>query len=186
MKKRNKSSNLTEEQKAQKRADYHAKKEYYKSYRDGRKEEISKYHREFHAENREKRNAKNREFYNKVKSTPEFKKVRRDYQIKYQQIANTKNRIRNRSQPAKIAAKAAKRRCAKRNATPNWLTKEHFEEIQEFYTLAQELAWLNEGEVFHVDHIIPIRGKNVCGLHVPWNLQLLPATKNLRKSNKLI
>jgi hypothetical protein len=68
-------------------------------------------------------------------------------------------------------------------ATPSWLTNEMLQEIKLIYKRRQELSESTTIE-YHVDHIIPIQGGNVCGLHVPWNLQILTAEENLRKSNK--
>ena len=82
-----------------------------------------------------------------------------------------------------VNAITAKRRAVKLQATPPWLTKDQFKEIRYFYTLAKELQWLSE-ESLEVDHIIPLQGNNVSGLHVPWNLQILPRSLNARKSNK--
>lgn len=79
--------------------------------------------------------------------------------------------------------KEAKRRASKLKATPPWLSEEHKKQIDGVYWLAQDLRSVT-GEAYHVDHITPLKGKNVCGLHVPWNLQVLPADINLSKSNK--
>jgi len=85
----------------------------------------------------------------------------------------------------KINAKTAKRRALKLKATPSWLTKTDFDQIAELYTCAQMFK-LYTGQEYHVDHIVPLQGKNVCGLHVPWNLQVIPAKENVTKSNKLL
>lgn len=76
-----------------------------------------------------------------------------------------------------------KRKKKVRVATPNWLSKSQKAEIQNFYWLAQDLKSVT-GESYHVDHIVPLVGDHVCGLHVPWNLQVLPADINLSKGNK--
>lgn len=76
-----------------------------------------------------------------------------------------------------------RRYVSKKSATPNWLTQDHLNQIAMFYQHARDCEIVT-GELYHVDHIIPIQGKDVCGLHVPWNLQVLPADVNIRKSNK--
>lgn len=68
----------------------------------------------------------------------------------------------------------------KSTAMPAWANKS---EIRKIYAEARKMTKVT-GEVHHVDHIIPIKGKNVCGLHVETNLQILTASENLRKFNK--
>lgn len=72
-----------------------------------------------------------------------------------------------------------------RLATPKWLTAEHKMEIRLKYRLAIELS-RRTGVRHAVDHIIPLQGEEVCGLHVPWNLEVITQDENLKKSNKLV
>ena len=83
----------------------------------------------------------------------------------------------------KSAKRAAKRRAQKLKATPEWLSNDQLLFIESFYTQARDCE-LVSGEKYHVDHIVPLQGRNVCGLHVPWNLQVLPSDINISKSNQ--
>lgn len=80
-------------------------------------------------------------------------------------------------------ASYAKRRAAKLQRTPNWLTERDFKVIKGFYTIAQMLSKVNN-EVWHVDHKIPLQGVFVSGLHVPSNLQLMRGIENETKRNE--
>jgi hypothetical protein len=68
----------------------------------------------------------------------------------------------------------AKRRAAIRQRTPSWAD---LQSIKQFY--------INCPDGHHVDHVVPLRGKNVCGFHSQHNLQYLPAAENQRKFNRL-
>lgn len=77
----------------------------------------------------------------------------------------------------------AKRRASKLQATPSWLSDKDHEQIKRIYTACSNVN-KRTGKTHHVDHIVPLQGENVCGLHVPWNLAIIPASMNLSKSNK--
>lgn len=90
--------------------------------------------------------------------------------------------IRAKSRHKRTAAQI-KREANKIQRTPRWLTQLHFDQIELFYESARELT-KEFGFQIDVDHIIPLRGVNVSGLHVPWNLQLLSHDENMSKGNK--
>lgn len=84
--------------------------------------------------------------------------------------------------PEKAAAQVRMRQARKVQAMPTWANQAR---IEEFYKSARDMTVLT-GIQHHVDHIIPLRGKLVCGLHNEFNLQVLPAAVNQAKSNKLV
>ena|SRR5665213_779655 len=105
------------------------------------------------------------------------------YYAKYRSksLARVKQwRLNNLSKAAILGKSRSK---AIRERTPKWLTELHYAQMDLFYQSARALT--KELDIkFQVDHIIPIKGKNVSGLHVPWNLQVLPASLNISKGNR--
>lgn len=92
--------------------------------------------------------------------------------------ANTYSKIHYVNNKAMYFERSARRRAAKRLATPGWLAPDQIAQMVEIYK--------NCPKGYHVDHIVPLNNPNVCGLHVPWNLQYLPAAENRKKFNKLL
>ena len=84
----------------------------------------------------------------------------------------------------KIRADTKARRRKHRQATPPWLSKKHRTEIRQIYQIAMTMTKIT-GVQYVVDHIDPLRSEVLCGLHVPWNLQVITQAENLTKSNKV-
>jgi hypothetical protein len=82
-----------------------------------------------------------------------------------------------------VRADTKARRRKHRDATPPWLTRKQKSEIRQLYQIAITMTQTT-GEQYVVDHIVPLRGEAVCGLHVPWNLRVITQEENLKKSNK--
>lgn len=83
--------------------------------------------------------------------------------------------------PEQEVAKVQRRNAMKLQAMPGWANKAA---IERHYANARSLTEMT-GHPHHVDHIIPLRGKNVCGLHVENNLRAVPHFLNTRKGNAL-
>lgn len=81
----------------------------------------------------------------------------------------------------KVNATTARRSAAKLRATPSWVD---LAEIEKLYIEAARLT-VETGIPHQVDHIYPLRNPSCCGLHVPWNLQILTGTENRKKGNRL-
>jgi 5-methylcytosine-specific restriction endonuclease McrA len=85
--------------------------------------------------------------------------------------------------PERQVAYVQKTNAMKAQRMPKWLNEVQLTEIKQFYKDAAYLTNYTKTPI-QVDHIVPLRGKNVSGLHVPWNMQLLTADENNRKRNK--
>jgi hypothetical protein len=81
--------------------------------------------------------------------------------------------------PVANALCESKRRIRKTDAQPSWA---NLKEIDRIYQKCYQVS-LQTGILHHVDHIIPLKGKLVCGLHVENNLQIIPASLNYAKGN---
>jgi hypothetical protein len=166
-----------------------------KEYNIENKEAVAERNKIYRAANQEKISAQKKEYYEANKETVAARqKVYRNANLeKISEISKAyylenKEKIRGKAQssqkknPEKHAARDAKYRAKLLSATVPWA---NLMLIYEFYAEARELT-RTSGTKHVVDHVIPLQGKFVCGLHVENNLQVLTASENSKKKNKFI
>jgi hypothetical protein len=107
----------------------------------------------------------------------------REYAVKYPERRTNARKKWAANNPGADRAAKATNKAARKKRVPTWLSDEDKWMIAEAYELAALRTELF-GFSWHVDHIIPLNGKKVSGLHVPANLQVVPWFVNLTKSNK--
>ena len=150
-----------------------------------------------HLKHKEERNLNSKEYYGKNKERllkkqkvlnrkhrAEKPTYGKDYYDKNRERILIQKSIYIQENLSIIVAKNVKRYATKKKRTPPWVTEDHVGEMQKFYVEAHKLTE-ETGIPHHVDHIIPLQGKDVSGLHVPWNLQILTAYDNISKGNRL-
>lgn len=154
-------------------------KEYKASYYLKNKERLRAIGKQWSAENKDKTNARTKKYYyahqeKNLLRRKNYRDLNKELIAEYRK----QNRARYNAHTAKYKAKMI---CA----TPKWLTEVDYERIKNCYKLANIQTKLT-GSQWHVDHIYPLQGKEVCGLHVPNNLRAIPWLENVKKGNKLI
>lgn len=134
----------------------------------------------YRAENIDKVKAKQKEYF-EANREARLAKLKAWREANPERYAEVRQRWYDENQALRNAYSAAWRRAC-REQTPPWAD---FDQIKAFYEEALRLT-LETGIPHHVDHIIPLRGRHVRGLHVQTNLRVIPATENVRKHNQFI
>ena len=133
---------------------------------------------QWHFDNHERSKKKSRQWHEANKELANAKR-KEAYRAEDSEVRQAKRKEYYEANKAMYVYNSAKRKRHVKRATPEWADQEC---IKARYVLSKYLTEL-DGRQRHVDHIIPLRGELVSGLHVHDNLQILLAEDNLSKSN---
>lgn len=157
-----------------------AAREYAREYRKRNKEKLAVEARERYQANHAKYLDKKKKYYQ------ENREEIREKQLKYRNENKEKvlqsNRQWRKNNPDKARENDVRCRYRRYKARPAWLTVEQQKQINTIYKECRRMT-IETGIQYHVDHIVPINGETVCGLHIPENLQILTASENCSKRN---
>ena len=144
-------------------------------------EAVRKHGRYLYTDRRQVKHERARDY--KVKNPEKVRESQRKTRAKHREVQRTYQRKYTAEHLPEHTARSRKRQAARLQRLPGWLTAADHAAIRALYAEAARLT-KKTGTMFHVDHLYPLQGKNVSGLHVPPNLRVLPATLNLQKHNK--
>lgn len=167
---------------------------YSKNYRKNNPEKIHLFNIEYRKNNLEKEKKRFKKYYDenkqklinnqkiyKEKNKDKVKEYWKNFRKKNPEKLKKQYKIWASKNKEKVFFNTTKRRIGKLKRTPPWVNNEIKKDIKFLYKIRSEMQ---TPENWHIDHIIPLQGKLVSGLHVPWNLQLLEKSKNKSKYNK--
>ena len=147
-------------------------KEHHKAYRLKNKEVVNKKAKIYYLNNKDKKKELNRLYH--LKNKDKINEYGKEYRLKNLDKVKQYKRLYQLNKPHIQRALNAKRKACKLKATPKFADLIKIKEV-----------YRNCPAGYVVDHIVPLQGKTVCGLHVEWNLQYLTANDNRTKSNNL-
>jgi len=141
-------------------------RQYQKRWREENREEILEYKKGYYKSNRE----------TLLKKSSEYQRNNKE---------GTRERVRRYRNTDKGRDNANSQRNHRRRREKHASLGRSFrKQVLEIYKQSKEISRAT-GVVHEVDHIIPLLGRDVCGLHVPWNLQIIPREENRAKTNRV-
>jgi len=173
-------------------------KKYMKEYRIKNKERLKEYsiksHADYYQKNTEKVKAAVKKYRkenpDKVKTfraiwreenREDINEKHKEWREENKEHVNERSRQWKKENRYKVLANTRKRQAGKQQRTPKWAIEDI---IKVFYFMSEHLGRIMN-EKYHVDHIIPLKGENITGLHTHNNLQVITAKENMTKNNKI-
>lgn len=140
---------------------------------------VSAYAKEYYKKNKQKMDAANKEYASRNKE--KISEYKKQYDKENKDALNRQKYKWKESNKAYYAHKSAERRFAKKNSE---ILDSGSKRVKSIYLACHNIS-KRSGVPHHVDHIVPLINDNVCGLHVWWNLRIVSAKSNMKKSNFL-